>query len=1064
MIKNYFFLFAILSGLVLGSSFPLPTTALAQTADPVFVGAGDIADCSRTQDESTAQLLDSIPGTVFTLGDDAYPDGTLAQFNDCFGPTWGRHKNRTRPVPGNHEYHTTGAAGYYTYFGAAASPLDTNCTSDCKGYYSYNLGAWHIIALNSEIDHTTGSVQEKWLRADLAANQSMCTLAYWHKPRFSSGNHGNNSGVQPFWQALYDYRADVVLSGHDHTYERFAPQNPTGQADPTRGIREFVVGTGGRSLYPFPNIQPNSEVRNNTTWGVLKLTLHATSYNWEFVPIAGQTFTDAGSGNCVSTAGQTTPTTTRTPTATRTSTPTMTATSTATFTLSPSATPTNTATLISSLTAIPTTLTSDLTLTLQGTMVTPIGLESSTPTTTTTTQMPIPTSASTLPPSLTQTATAIQSSTPVSLFTETPTLSATQTTTSTPIPPPNSSDLIFTDNFESGNFSAWSSSTTDGADLSTSAMAALLGINGLQTLIDNDNPIYVADDNPTAERHYRVRFYFDPNSIQMANNDSYAIFNGLTGTSTEVLRVGFIKSSGNYQLRGRLLNDNSTWLNTSWFTISDNWHFIELDWKAATAIGANDGGLTLWIDGTQVADLTGVDNDTRRIDRVRLGAVAGIDSGTRGTPYFDAFESRRQTYIGPVAGIPIPVPVSDNTPPPSLTQTATAIQSSTPVSLFTETPTLSTTQTTTSTPIPSETPIAAASQTLTPIPIGTLTSTATPTRISTPSVTPGVTATIAPTNSPTPVFSSSCGGTVVQLSGVTTTRYTRNTVAHGTTFNRTSWYSNAVGNGTSGAFSIGSGNPPPYDVCVLGGVIDGHIPLSWTWDQTHTFGGYGDQTFTGHLVVIDGARVHNVEDGWKPRELPEFGNSGIMQMRNTYMTGIRDDSIENDNFMPGFIEDSLFDGVHTFLSEQNQSGGTPTTLGPNEDRYIRITRVYVRLYPTNSDGSSGRWFKWQPRGTQSHNLIITDSVFATHGPTLQGGWSPLNFPAGTTFQGTNYILWLGTPGGYKAIVPPGVIFLEGQAAKDKWNQVRNAWLLTHGYDPRPPDDFNPMDDPVLAPQ
>jgi len=263
------------------------------------VGAGDIANCSRTQDESTAQLLDGISGTVFTLGDDAYPDGTLAQFTDCYGPTWGRHKNRTRPSPGNHDYHTAGAAGYYTYFGAAASPLDTNCTSDCKGYYSYNLGAWHIIALNSEIDHATGSVQEQWLRADLAGNQSMCTLTYWHKPRFSSGRHGNNSGVQPFWQALYDYGADVVLSGHDHTYERFTPQSPTGQADPTRGIREFVVGTGGAGLYPFPAIQPNSEVRENTTWGVLKLTLHATSYNWEFVPIAGQTFTDSGSANCV---------------------------------------------------------------------------------------------------------------------------------------------------------------------------------------------------------------------------------------------------------------------------------------------------------------------------------------------------------------------------------------------------------------------------------------------------------------------------------------------------------------------------------------------------------------------------------------------------------------------------------------------------------------------------------------------------------------------------------------------------------------------------------------------
>ncbi|MEW5960815.1 MAG: metallophosphoesterase [Chloroflexota bacterium] len=289
----------VLSGLVLASPVPLPETALTQTADPVLVGAGDITNCNRTQDEATAQLLDGIAGTVVTLGDNAYPNGTLAQFNNCYGPTWGRHKSRTRPAPGNHDYHTAGASGYYTYFGATASPLETHCTGNCKGYYSYTLGDWHLIVLNSEIAHEAGSAQEQWLRADLAAHPSKCTLAYWHKPRFSSGRHGNNASVQPFWQALYEYGVDVVLNGHDHTYERFAPQNPTGQADPSQGIREFVVGTGGAGLYPFPTIQPNSEVRNNVTWGVLKLTLHATSYDWEFIPVAGQTFGDSGTGNCV---------------------------------------------------------------------------------------------------------------------------------------------------------------------------------------------------------------------------------------------------------------------------------------------------------------------------------------------------------------------------------------------------------------------------------------------------------------------------------------------------------------------------------------------------------------------------------------------------------------------------------------------------------------------------------------------------------------------------------------------------------------------------------------------
>ena len=224
----------------LRSLTPWSGSGLVQTGDPVFVGAGDIANCGSNNDESTAKLLDNIAGTVFTVGDNAYPDGTSAQFTDCYGPTWGRHKNRTKPVPGNHDYHVAGAAGYFDYFGAAAGDR-------AKGYYSYNLGAWHIIALNSEITQSAGSAQEKWLRADLAANPKICTLAYWHKPLFSSGMHGNIAASKPLWQALYDYGADVVLNGHDHTYQRFAPQNPNAQADP-KGIREFVVGTGGRGV------------------------------------------------------------------------------------------------------------------------------------------------------------------------------------------------------------------------------------------------------------------------------------------------------------------------------------------------------------------------------------------------------------------------------------------------------------------------------------------------------------------------------------------------------------------------------------------------------------------------------------------------------------------------------------------------------------------------------------------------------------------------------------------------------------------------------------------------
>ena len=279
----------------LGNLAPWSGTTLAQGGDPVFVGAGDIANCSRDQDEATAKLLDNIAGTVFTLGDNVYPDGTAAQFTNCYDPTWGRHKDRTKPSPGNHDYNTSGASGYFGYFGSAAG-------DGSRGYYSYNLGAWHIISLNSEISQSAGSPQEQWLRADLAANPKTCTLAYWHKPRFSSGQHGNISASQALWQALYDFRADVVLGGHDHTYERFAPQNPNGQADPN-GIRQFVVGTGGAGLYSFPTIRPNSQVRNNTTYGVLKLTLHSTSYDWQFIPIAGQNFSDSGRADCVGGAG-----------------------------------------------------------------------------------------------------------------------------------------------------------------------------------------------------------------------------------------------------------------------------------------------------------------------------------------------------------------------------------------------------------------------------------------------------------------------------------------------------------------------------------------------------------------------------------------------------------------------------------------------------------------------------------------------------------------------------------------------------------------------------------------
>jgi acid phosphatase type 7 len=268
-------------------------TITASGGSVVLVGAGDIADCSSTWDEATAVLLDNIAGTVFTAGDNAYPDGTASDYANCYEPNWGRHKARTRPSPGNHDYNTAGAADYYAYFGSTAGPAGL-------GYYSYDLGAWHIISLNSEVDMSAGSVEETWLRADLAASSKQCTLAYWHKPRFSSGTkHGSMVEAQPLWQALYDYHAELVINGHEHNYERFAPQTPTGSADSTNGIREIVAGTGGKDNdNDLGTVLPNSELFNGLTSGVLKLTLGPGTYTWEFIPIAGLTFTDSGSGTC----------------------------------------------------------------------------------------------------------------------------------------------------------------------------------------------------------------------------------------------------------------------------------------------------------------------------------------------------------------------------------------------------------------------------------------------------------------------------------------------------------------------------------------------------------------------------------------------------------------------------------------------------------------------------------------------------------------------------------------------------------------------------------------------
>ena len=278
----------------------------------ILVGAGDIASCKNLRGaEATAQLIEhfganpdaAVPVIVFAAGDLAYESGTPAEFKNCYDPTWGRFKNRTFPAPGNHEYNGSPGTGYFQYWGVQAGEAG-------RGYYSYDLGDWHIIALNTNCASpplggcAPGSPQELWLRKDLAKYPHSCILAYGHHPLFSSGlirEHAVQPKLRPLWEVLYEAHADVVLAGHEHSYERFAPQNPNGHLDPANGIREIVVGTGGRGLWPLGGATPNSEYRNWNALGVLKLTLSRGKYKWEFVPVlpAPEGFLpDSGEGTC----------------------------------------------------------------------------------------------------------------------------------------------------------------------------------------------------------------------------------------------------------------------------------------------------------------------------------------------------------------------------------------------------------------------------------------------------------------------------------------------------------------------------------------------------------------------------------------------------------------------------------------------------------------------------------------------------------------------------------------------------------------------------------------------
>lgn len=266
---------------------PAPAAGVAM-APQILVGAGDIGRCGSPGAEQTAALLDGIGGTVFTAGDNAYPNGRDEDFRDCYAPNWGRHRNRTYPSPGNHEYETPGASGYFGFFGPRAGSRE--------GYYAYSLGSWRIFSLNSEAPSSPGSPQARWLETELASAGSGCQAAYWHRPLFSSGDHGDNRDMAELFRILHRAGVEFVIAGHDHHYERFARMNADGVVDPIKGVRAFVAGTGGTPTEAPLRLRAGSETQL-AAWGVVRFDLTSTGYTWQFVQVGGA-IGDAGSDEC----------------------------------------------------------------------------------------------------------------------------------------------------------------------------------------------------------------------------------------------------------------------------------------------------------------------------------------------------------------------------------------------------------------------------------------------------------------------------------------------------------------------------------------------------------------------------------------------------------------------------------------------------------------------------------------------------------------------------------------------------------------------------------------------
>jgi hypothetical protein len=282
-------------GAASGSGLPLPTFGPDPSGTVVLTGAGDIARCGSDGARQTSDLLLAQQGAFFTAGDNAYEAGTASEFASCYDPTWGRVRGRTiLPVAGERDWATKGAAGYLAEFGPTAAPQGVT-------WYSTDIGAWHVIVLDSDCAQVGGcaatSPQGRWLANDLTTSTARCTLAIWHQPRFSSGEQGDDAQVAPFWDLLHRDGAELVINAHDRDYERFAPQDPGAREERPGGIREIVVGTGGADLGQFGRTAPNSEFRMAGTYGVLRLTLHPANYDWEFLPVTGD-IADSGSTVC----------------------------------------------------------------------------------------------------------------------------------------------------------------------------------------------------------------------------------------------------------------------------------------------------------------------------------------------------------------------------------------------------------------------------------------------------------------------------------------------------------------------------------------------------------------------------------------------------------------------------------------------------------------------------------------------------------------------------------------------------------------------------------------------